>query len=98
MALIDTYRHNVTRKRDEIAKLTSDKAKEKDKIAKAIGDEAALVFASQFYSSIGFGKNIKTAFDQAKAALMLEGIPEETTPELYVRDSLKAEDIVLVKP
>ena len=35
MALIDTYRHNVTRKRDEIAKLTSDKAKEKDKIAKA---------------------------------------------------------------
>ena len=50
MALIDTYRHNVTRKRDEIAKLTSDKAK------------------------------------------------EETTPELYVRDSLKAENIVLVKP
>lgn len=35
MALIDTYRHNVTRKRDEIAKLTSDKSKEKDKIAKA---------------------------------------------------------------
>lgn len=64
----------------------------------SIGDEAALVFASQFYSSIGFGKSIKTAFDQARAALMLEGIPEEMTPELYVRDSLKAEDIVLVKP
>ena len=64
----------------------------------SIGDEAALVFASQFYSSIGFGKSIKSAFDQAKAALMLEGIPEETTPELYVRDSLNAEDIVLVKP
>ena len=64
----------------------------------SIGDEAALVFASQFYSSIGFGKNIKTAFAQAKAALMLEGIPEEKTPELYVRDSLKAEDLVLVKP
>ena len=44
----------------------------------SIGDEAALVFASQFYSSIGFGKSIKTAFDQAKAALMLEGIPEKT--------------------
>jgi len=64
----------------------------------SIGDEAALVFASQFYSSIGFGKSIKTAFDQAKAALMLEGIPEKTTPELYVRDSLKAEDLMLVKP
>ena len=30
MALIDTYRRNVTRKRDEIAKLTSEKAKEKN--------------------------------------------------------------------
>lgn len=35
MALIDTYRNNVTRKKDEIAKLTADKAKEKEKIAKA---------------------------------------------------------------
>ena len=35
MALIDTYRKNVVKKRDEIAKLASDKAKEKDKIAKA---------------------------------------------------------------
>jgi len=35
MALIDTYRNNVTKKRDEIAKLTADKAKEKDKITKA---------------------------------------------------------------
>ena len=35
MALIDTYRNNVTRKRAEIAKLTADKAKEKSKIAKA---------------------------------------------------------------
>ena len=64
----------------------------------SIGDDAARVFASQFYSSIGFGKNLKTAFNQAKAALMLEGIPEDTTPELYVRDSLLAEDMVLVQP
>ena len=64
----------------------------------SIGDEAALVFASQFYSSIGFGKNLKSAFNQAKAALMLEGIPEETTPELFVCDDLQAENIVLVKP
>lgn len=63
----------------------------------SIGDEAALVFASQFYSSIGFGKNLKTAFDQAKAALMLEGIPEDTTPELFVRDDLQAENIILVQ-
>ena len=64
----------------------------------SIGDEAALVFASQFYSSIGFGKDLKTAFNQAKAALMLEGIEEETTPELFVRNGLQAENIVLVQP
>ena len=35
MALIETYRKNVVRKREEIAKLASDKAEENDKIAKA---------------------------------------------------------------
>ena len=35
MALIDTYRKNIIRKREEIVKLVSDKAKEKDKIARA---------------------------------------------------------------
>lgn len=64
----------------------------------SIGDEAALVFASQFYSSIGFGKNLQIAFNQAKAALMLEGIPEDTTPKLFVRDDLQAENIILVQP
>ena len=64
----------------------------------SIGDEAARIFASQFYSSIGFGKNLKDSFNQAKAALMLEGIPEETTPQLYVNSKLKAEDIILVQP
>ena len=35
MAMIDTYRRNVVKKREDIAKLASDKAKEKEKIAKA---------------------------------------------------------------
>lgn len=43
----------------------------------SIGDEVALVFASQFYSSIGFGKNLKIAFNQAEAALMLEGMKKK---------------------
>lgn len=41
---------------------------------------------------------MKSAFNQAKAALMLEGIPEETTPELFVRENLQAENIILVQP
>lgn len=64
----------------------------------SIGDEAARVFASQFYSSIGFGHSVKKAFDQAKALLMMEGIPEEDTPELFLHDGLDPEMLVIVRP
>jgi hypothetical protein len=62
-----------------------------------IGDEAARVFAAQFYSALGFGKSLKAAFEQAKAALMLEGIAEENTPVLYVKEGLDPAQMVLVK-
>lgn len=64
----------------------------------AIGDEAARVFASHFYSAVGFGHSVQKAFDQAKAALMLEGIPEEDTPELFVADGVDPEELILVRP
>lgn len=64
----------------------------------SIGDEAARIFASQFYSAIGFGLSVKKAFDQAKALLMMENIPEKETPELFTRDGLEPENLVIVKP
>ena len=51
---------------------------------KSIGDEAARIFASQFYSAIGFGKSLDNAFKQGKAALLMENIREEDTPMLYI--------------
>lgn len=62
----------------------------------SIGDQAARVFSAYLYSAISFGKDIKMAFEQAKLALMLEDIPEEDTPELYMNDEL--ESLILVKP
>ena len=62
----------------------------------SIGDNAARIFAAQFYSAIGFGKSIKIAFEQAKAALMLENIPEEQTPELFIQNGVSEEELVLV--
>ncbi|GAC1392727.1 MAG: hypothetical protein NVSMB38_17290 [Ktedonobacteraceae bacterium] len=50
-----------------------------------IGDRAATIFAASFYRAIGFGRSVQEAFDQGKAALLLEGIPEESTPELVVK-------------
>jgi len=64
----------------------------------SIGDEAARVFAAQFYSAIGFGLSVRRAYDQAKAALLLESIPEDKTPELFVAAGLDAETLILVKP
>lgn len=64
----------------------------------AIGDNAARVFAAQFYSAIGFGKSIQAAFNQAKAALLLEDIKEENTPELFVKEEFNGEELILVMP
>ncbi len=64
----------------------------------SIGDDAARIFASQFYSTLGFGHSVEKAFKQAKALLMLEGISEENTPELFVKDGIKADTLIIVKP
>lgn len=63
-----------------------------------IGDDAARVFASRFYAAIGFGLDLDVAFRQGKAALMLEGIQEEDTPQMFTNGNLLAEEIILVKP
>jgi len=62
----------------------------------AIGDEAAIIFASSFYRALGFGRSMQEAFDQGKVALLLEGIPEEYTPELLVKAGINPSQIVLV--
>ncbi|MDR7151614.1 Skp family chaperone for outer membrane proteins [Hydrogenophaga palleronii] len=63
-----------------------------------ISDEAARAFSSQFYSSIGFGFSVQKSFDQAKALLMMEGITEEETPELFVKSGVDPNSLVIVKP
>ena len=64
----------------------------------SIEDEAACVFASQFYSAIGFGRSLLASFNQSKAALMLENIAEEDTPELFLADGVDPSEVFLVRP
>jgi CHAT domain-containing protein len=64
----------------------------------AIGDESAITFAASFYRAIGFGDSVRAAFNQGKAALMLEDLPEENTPELLVRQGVAADSIIMVDP
>jgi hypothetical protein len=65
---------------------------------KPIGDAAAIVFAASFYRAIGFGRSVQEAFDVGKVALLLEGIPEDQTPELFVRKGVDAATLSLVVP
>jgi hypothetical protein len=63
-----------------------------------IGDEAAIVFAGSFYRAVGFGRSVKEAFELGKAALLLEGIPEDQTPELLTRPGVEAAELCLIAP
>jgi hypothetical protein len=54
-------------------------------MTQGIGDEAAVTFASWFYGALAFGRSVGEAFEQGRTALMLNGIPEETTPTLLIR-------------
>ena len=64
---------------------------------KAIGDRAAITFAASFYRALGFGRSVQEAFEQGKTALLLEGIAEESTPQLHVRKGIDPSAIFLVK-
>jgi CHAT domain len=49
---------------------------------KAIGDKAAIEFAVSFYDALGAGRDIPFAYELAKNAIQLSGIPEHLTPVL----------------
>jgi hypothetical protein len=63
---------------------------------RGIGDNTAIVFAASFYRAIGFGRSVQEAFNLGKAALLMEGIPEESTPTLWCRKDVDAARITLV--
>lgn len=63
----------------------------------AVDDRVARLFAAQFYSAISYGRSIANAFAQAKCRLMMEGIAEVDTPELFVAEGLDPGDITLMR-
>jgi hypothetical protein len=51
-------------------------------MSKAIGDEAAIGFATAFYQALAFGRDVKTAFELGCIQIDLEGLNEQDTPKL----------------
>jgi hypothetical protein len=64
----------------------------------SIRDDASAIFAASFYRALGFGRTVRESFDQAKVALLLEGIAShEDIPELLIRAG-QSGDIALAMP
>ncbi len=49
---------------------------------KAISDQSAISFATAFYQALGYGQEIKAAFDLGCVQIALEGLEEQDTPKL----------------
>jgi tetratricopeptide (TPR) repeat protein len=62
----------------------------------AISDIAAIEFASTFYSSLGFGRNIEDSFDLATVQLELLSIPENAIPKLIVKEGIDPSKIKIL--
>ena len=54
-------------------------------MSKAIGDASAIKFASSFYQALGYGRDIKTAFDLGCLEIHMENLSEKDTPKLIAR-------------
>lgn len=59
-----------------------------------IGDASALKFAEQFYSALGYGDDVATAFAKGKLGLRLEGLPDGAVPQLRTRTGIDAARLV----
>jgi hypothetical protein len=61
----------------------------------AIGDQAAIEFATGFYDGLGYGRSYPQAYELGKSAIDLESLPDTLTPVLLQRSqtgSMSAED------
>ena len=65
---------------------------------RAIGDQAAILFAGSLYRALGFGRSVNEAFELGRNALLLEGIPEDKTPELLHRAGVDVATLCLIGP
>jgi hypothetical protein len=64
---------------------------------RAIGDDEAINFAAAFYGAIGFGYSVEQAFEQGKASLLIEELPEDALA-LVSQNPKTPRSLVLIEP
>jgi hypothetical protein len=63
----------------------------------SIGDESAKVFAANLYSAIGFGRSVRSAFEQALVAIALADLDETSAPQLFAAEGVDPDDVVFIR-
>lgn len=64
-------------------------------MSKTIGDAAAISFAISFYQALGYGRDIKTAFDLGCTQINLESLNQADTPKMIAINN-EPQKIILV--
>jgi CHAT domain-containing protein len=64
-------------------------------MTQAVGDDAAIEFATGFYRALAYGRSVQTAFELGANQIALQGLPDEATPHL-VATKANAADVVFV--
>lgn len=59
-------------------------------------DESALAFNAAFYRALAFGRSVREAFEQGKAAVALEALEGAERPQLFVAERIDPARVVLV--
>ena len=60
-------------------------------MTQAVGDDAAIEFATGFYRALAYGRSVQTAFDLGANLIALHGLPDEATPHLVASKGNAAE-------
>jgi hypothetical protein len=64
-------------------------------MSRQISDPAAIQFATAFYRALGFGRNVRTAFELGCSQIDLAGLDEQDTPKLLAANC-KPEEVAFV--
>lgn len=68
-------------------------------MSRAVADDAAVRFAAGFYSALGFGRTVQTAFDLgvAEIELELEGLGQEDIPKITMKQGVDPAAVTLAQ-
>jgi hypothetical protein len=64
-------------------------------MSREIGDPDAIKFSGAFYEALAYGKDVQTAFELAKAGIVLASLPGGTVPQIRSRPGVDPRRIVL---